>query len=425
MHELSCDEALNHIFTLLDGELSRTDQENLDAHLKQCHECRREQERYLEQHSQLEQTFAVDAVTVAEFKQQLRAKIFVPGKVPSSPLTVLVVDDKLYILDLLTRILQGSEFDVLPATDADAARKQFDLHGIDIILSDQRMPGDTGVQLVEWVKENFPRTIRLLMTAYHHEDIQEAIAAINRGHIYHYMTKPFSSNENVLLMLRQAAEKFRLERRQEQLVEELGQLNAVLEERVLMRTKALEAVNQDLMRKNKILTRLALTDPLTGLPNRRAIVQLAEQELRRRTRYPSPVGVGIIDIDHFKDVNTKLLLPGGDKVLTDMARCLQKSLRDVDLVGRIGGEEFLVIAPATDFDGIVHLGERIRGVVERFPFSYKEKSIQLTVSLGFVVADKDIAADFPSMKEAAARALDEAKRNGRNRLELRRFQPAA
>jgi diguanylate cyclase len=425
MYVLSCDDALNHIFTLLDGELSATEQERLDAHLKQCPGCRREQERYLEQHSRLEQTFAVDAVTVAEFKQQLRTRIFVPAKVPNSRLTVLVVDDKVYILDLITRILQGSEFDVLRASDAEGAREQFSLHGIDIILSDQRMPGDTGVQLVEWVKENYPRTIRLLMTAYHLEDVQEAIAAINRGNIYHYMTKPFGSPDNVLLMLRQAAEKFRLERRQEQLVEELRQVNVDLERRVLMRTKALEAVNQDLLRKNKILTRLALTDPLTGLPNRRAIVQLAEQELRRRTRYPSSVGVGIIDIDHFKDVNTKLLLPGGDKVLTDMARCLQDSLRNVDLVGRIGGEEFLVIAPETDFDGIERLGERIRGVVERYPFSYKEKSIQLTVSLGFVVADSAMAADFASMKEAAARALDDAKKNGRNRLELRRFQPAA
>ncbi len=137
-----------------------------------------------------------------------------------------------------------------------------------------------------------------------------------------------------------------------------------------------------------------------------------------RTRYPSPLGVGMIDIDHFKDINTRLHHTGGDKILTELAKCLQSSLRNVDLLGRVGGEEFLVIAPETNVAGFTVLGERIRSVVEHYPFTYKDKPVKVTVSLGFAVADVGVQADYAKMKEAADAALLRAKTNGRNRLEL-------
>jgi diguanylate cyclase (GGDEF)-like protein len=425
MQTMSCDEALALIFTALERELSGEEQGQLDGHLEQCPYCEGERARYYEQHALLQRTFEVDPAAVDEIAKRLRTKIVGPAKSADDRLSLLVVDDEEFILRLLAGIFRTEPFHMLEASNAEQARALFDRHRIDIILSDQRMPGGNGLQLLEWVKENYPRTIRLLMTAYYKEDVDEAIETVNRGKIYHYLTKPFPGNEAVILMLRQAAEKFRLELRQDQLMDELRQLNLDLEQRVLVRTRALEAANWDLREKNKILTRLALTDPLTGLPNRRAIVQLAEQELRRRNRYPSPLGVGIIDIDHFKDINTRLLHTGGDKVLTDLARCLQSSVRNADLIGRIGGEEFLVIAPETDLAGISALGERIRGKVEQHPFSYHDKPVKLTVSLGFVVADDNVPADFPHLKEAAAQALRDAKHNGRNRVELRRYSPAA
>src|SRR5437588_10723930 len=108
-----------------------------------------------------------------------------------------------------------------------------------------------------------------------------------------------------------------------------------------------------------MLEKLARTDPWTGPPNRRAMDRLAERELRRRDRYPGPLSILLIDVDHFKSINERYLLPGGDKVLTDLARALKESIRGVDFLGRIGGEEFMVIAPETDMEGAASLAERI------------------------------------------------------------------
>jgi diguanylate cyclase (GGDEF)-like protein len=180
----------------------------------------------------------------------------------------------------------------------------------------------------------------------------------------------------------------------------------------------LEEANHELQQKNLMLEKLALTDPLTGLPNRRAVDQLAEAEIRRRMRYPSPLALGIVDADHFKDINSRYLIPGGDQVLTDLGRVLSSSVRTVDTVGRVGGEEFLVVAPETTVEGAAVLAERIRSAVEEFDFSYKGETIRVTVSAGFAVADLAVAADYDQLKYTAAGALAEAKINGRNRCSI-------
>ena len=336
--------------------------------------------------------------------------------------SLLVVDDEPSILDTLN-ILLTPEFDVLTADCAEAAQGFFAEREIDIVLSDQKMPRVSGVELLEWVKEHSPKTIRLMMTGF--AELEETIDAINKGQVFRFILKPWSS-ENLLDVLRDASRRFTLERSHEQLLEELRQLNdklievnAELETRVAERTKLLEEANHELEGKNKMLERLALTDVLTNLPNRRAMDRLAERELRRRERYPSPISIGFIDVDHFKQINDQYLLPGGDKVLADLARCLAASVRTVDFLGRIGGEEFMVLAPETDMEGAVILGERIRTMVEKTEFAYKNESIPVRVSIGFAVADAGIETDFETIKHLAAAALSEAKKTGRNRCVFR------
>ena len=203
---------------------------------------------------------------------------------------------------------------------------------------------------------------------------------------------------------------------------QLQQINQELEQRVAERTRQLdqrinelEDVKHELEQKTIMLEKLALTDPLTGLPNRRAMDRLAERELRRRDRYPGPLALGLIDVDHFKAINERYLLPGGDKVLVDLGKALGASLRTVDVLGRIGGEEFLVIAPETDVQGAVVLGERIRTTVEDAVFTYKEEPISVRVSIGFAIAEDGVIAEYEAMKHLAAAALADAKRTGRNR----------
>ena len=225
--------------------------------------------------------------------------------------TLLVVDDEHYILTTMAHLL-SSDFNVLTADSPEAAKEIFGRQPIDVVLSDQKMPRSTGVQLLEWVREHHPNTVRLLMTGY--VELEDAIAAINRGHVYHYLLKPWRAEE-LRQVLSHAAEKFTLERNREELMEQMRQLNRDLEKRVAERTRELEESNHLLEQRSRELERLALTDPLTGLFNRRAMEELARFELKRHARYPSPLTLGYIDVDHFKQVNTDHLLTGGDEVL--------------------------------------------------------------------------------------------------------------
>ena len=324
--------------------------------------------------------------------------------------SLLVVDDEPYILATLSSLLE-SEFEVLTANSAKAARELFAERQIDLILTDQRMPRETGVQLLEWVCEHHPSTVRLLMTGF--AELEEAVEAINRARVFRYIFKPWKA-ESMLENLHSAAHTFLLERKHQKLLGELQELNHKLEHRVQQRTNELEEANRELEQKNKMLEKLALTDPLTGLPNRRAMDRLAERELRRRERHPSALSLGMIDVDHFKRINSQFLLPGGDKVLVELAKCLSGALRTVDFLGRIGGEEFLVVAPETNAEGADILAERIRSTVEQAEFIYKDHKIPVTVSVGMVVADSGVSADYEQMKHQAAACLAEAKMRGRN-----------
>ncbi len=259
-------------------------------------------------------------------------------------------------------------------------------------------------------------------------ELDEAVDAINRGQVFSYLFKPWRAEE-LLETLRSAARTFQLERNNEELLEELKQLNSELEKRVQQRTRELgeanhalerktrelQEANHELEQKNKMLEKLALTDPLTGLPNRRAMDRLAERELRRRDRYPSPMALALIDVDHFKQINARYLLPGGDKVLIELAKVLTSSLRTVDFLGRIGGEEFLLIAPETNLEGAKVLAERIRSTVEKTQFSYKNEQIVVRVSIGISVTNSNHKTDYEQMKHTAAAALSEAKVTGRNK----------
>lgn len=344
--------------------------------------------------------------------------------------SLLIVDDEPSILPTLAALL-ASDFDVRTANSADAAQAILERGGIDLILTDQRMPRRSGIELLEWVKEHSPATVRLLMTGF--GELDDAVEAINRGHVYYFLLKPWRTEE-LLQILRNAAEKVRLERRQADLLAELRQLNQELEARVAERTTELERANQLLhhrtaeledanqllQQRTRELERLVLIDPLTGLFNRRAMDSLAQAELKRHSRYRNPLALGLVDVDFFKQVNTAYDLTGGDQVLINLGRILTSSLREVDSVGRVGGEEFLIIARETDEVGANSLAERVRSTVEQTAIDYKGQQIHITVSLGFAIAQTDKPTDYPTLYALAANALTLAKKMGRNRFVIYR-----
>jgi diguanylate cyclase (GGDEF)-like protein len=364
------------------------------------------------------------------------------SSVAESKYSLLIVDDEKYILSTLAACL-GKDFDVFTAGTAEEAIQRFQSSAPNIILCDQRLPCMSGVQLLEWVRQHHPKSIRLLMTGY--AELEDAVQAINRGHVFRYLFKPWRLEE-LVNVLRDAARAFTLEHSLELLLDErkksndqlrrlngelkhhqdeleqrnqeLRRLNLELEDRVDERTR-------ELQQKSNMLERLALTDELTGIPNRRAVEQILHSEIRRRSRYPCPVAVGLVDADHFKDVNSRFHYTGGDQVLIALAKTLSASVRNVDTLGRIGGEEFLVVAPQTDLEGARGLAERIRSAAEAMVVFHHGHEIRVTVSVGIAVLETDCYLAPEQLWHEAAIALSEAKAQGRNCSVVRVAEAAA
>jgi diguanylate cyclase (GGDEF)-like protein len=416
---MDCETTRELISALIDEEISPEDRARLDDHLGGCPLCREELADLRRRDRAMRRTLAPWQAEAADFVARFRARLL--GSGPLARCSVLVVDDKPEMIDIVSRIL-AHDFEVIPARTAAEGRQAFARRDISVVLSDQRMPGETGVQFLEWVARDHPRTVRLLMSGY--ADLATAIEAINRGGIYQFVPKPWGDNFVLAQTVRNAAEKFLLERGREELLAELRERNARLERRVTERTRELEGANAQLQRALAEMEKLALTDPLTGLPNRRAVEDIAVNELRRHGRYRNHLALGIIDVDRFKEINDRYLYPGGDYVLVQLTRLLSDRLRTVDSLGRIGGEEFLVVAPETTAEGAAALAERLRSAVRESPFEYNGAPIRVTVSIGFAVAEPDSQADFPRMKLLASETIHQAKEAGRDRVEVRRL-PAA
>ncbi len=173
----------------------------------------------------------------------------------------------------------------------------------------------------------------------------------------------------------------------------------------------------DNARLHRIVERQALVDGLTALANRRQCEETLAVELARIERFGGELAIVVADLDWFKDVNDRFGHPSGDAVLRELAQLLQETVRDVDLAGRWGGEEFLVILPGTDLAGGAQVAERIRvALAGRIVLSADGTPIPVTASFG--VAATPPASTAAELFSAADAALYEAKRNGKNRVEV-------
>jgi len=167
---------------------------------------------------------------------------------------------------------------------------------------------------------------------------------------------------------------------------------------------------KELEKKNLELNNLAEVDYLTGLYNREKIDAVLKHKLSKFERYGNIFGVIMLDIDFFKDVNDTYGHQIGDEVLISISKELQKHSRESDLIGRWGGEEFLMISPYIDAKGLQIKAEHIRNTIEKYEFSIGHK----TVSIGFsLVKEKD---EVHTLIKRVDSALYEAKRGGRNRV---------
>lgn len=182
---------------------------------------------------------------------------------------------------------------------------------------------------------------------------------------------------------------------------------------------ALARALADLRAANEALQRMEATDPLTGLANRRRLIEVGAQELLRAQRTPQSAGLLcalMVDIDQFKTVNEAHGHPAGDAVIQAVARACSQGVRAIDLVGRLGDDEFAVVAPMTDGRGGAELAERLRERVAAAPVPWGAgPPISVTVSVG-VAQGTAKTRSFDSLLSAAEQALRRAKGAGRNRV---------
>lgn len=164
------------------------------------------------------------------------------------------------------------------------------------------------------------------------------------------------------------------------------------------------------------LWQLATSDPLTGIPNRRAFFESIERERARLARYPGEAAILMIDIDHFKQINDTHGHAAGDAMLCHIVRQVRKLLRESDTLARLGGEEFAILLPQASREGAVGLGERVRKTLEDNPLFYNDTPIRVTTSVGVTIMTADDLNTDQTLSRAD-HALYEAKRNGRNRVE--------
>ncbi len=154
-------------------------------------------------------------------------------------------------------------------------------------------------------------------------------------------------------------------------------------------------------------------DSLSGLPNRAAFMMRAQVEYERATRYGSPLSIAVVDIDHFKRINDSFGHRAGDTVIAELGSLIARNLRKSDFVCRYGGEEFVMLLPETTLDRAYQAAEKVRIAVSECPFAFRDRRVQLSVSIG--VAELEPKQSISDLVEKADVALYEAKSAGRNR----------
>ncbi|MFO7916664.1 MAG: GGDEF domain-containing protein [Anaerolineae bacterium] len=201
--------------------------------------------------------------------------------------------------------------------------------------------------------------------------------------------------------------------------------NTALYDEISRLNNELVTLQRDLAKKNAELERLyaevqnlSITDPLTGLYNRRGFFKAGRSEMERARRYGHTLSAIIFDLDHFKQVNDTYGHATGDRVLEEMAARCESTLRKVDIFGRYGGEEFAVLLPETALEKAKAVAERLRHAAIR-PIETEEGELTVTISLG-VAATRNDTTQLEDLLRRADGALYEAKASGRNRTCLSR-----
>jgi diguanylate cyclase (GGDEF)-like protein len=301
-------------------------------------------------------------------------------------MNILLAEDDTPTLLLLQSLLTRWGYNVTVAGDGtEAWRLLCEPEHPHLLILDWMMPGLEGPEIVRRLrkKEAGNPHYTIIVTSVNNENaVVEALAAGADD----FITKPFNLNE---LQARIAVGK------------RISDLQQILHDKLLKLEDA-----------NATISRLARTDELTGLHNRRSFQQIFTLARNAALRHNHPLSLISIDLDHFKVVNDTLGHSVGDLVLKEFAKLMQEEVRAEDIVVRLGGEEFLILLPHADSTAATALAERIRTAFEQNPGS----AAPLAVTASFGVAQLQTGEEEDSLIQRADSALYCAKHEGRNRV---------
>jgi two-component system, cell cycle response regulator len=285
---------------------------------------------------------------------------------------VLIIDDSYDALTLARARLAGEGFELLTANCGETGLEMTRSENPDLILLDVDMPDMSGFDVCRAIKANSNLCMIPIIFLSGSNDTKDKVEGLNIGAV-DYVTKPFDAFE-----LR-------------------ARVNSAL------RTKHM----QDLLIKH------AHIDPLTEMPNRRALMDRMGQEWTRVQRHGGSLSFIMADVDHFKRVNDTYGHSVGDQVLQEVARAIISQCREVDLPARYGGEEFAVIVPDETAEGAMVLAERCRQTITEAQVTVGGQEVRVTASFGVATTVNMPSVD--ALVEAADDALYQAKQAGRNR----------
>lgn len=315
------------------------------------------------------------------------------GTVADYLLRILVVDDDRVAVELLSSLLESAGHTVARAYNGEEALEAAVRLAPQLLITDWNMPRMDGIDLCRTLRASQMGQSMHILIVTGFEDEEHLVQAYDAG-IDDYLVKPVRPR-TLTARLRPIQRVLRLRDDREMHVAEMRSLASEL------------AVN------NRQLQHVAMTDVLTGLPNRRHAFDRMDQEWAATRRTGRPLSCIAIDVDHFKAVNDTYGHDAGDALLRHVASVLRESSRLPDSVCRIGGEEFLVICPETSQSTAVQVAERLRTAVATQPIRYGEVSLACTISLGVAMADSTMKGPTELLRRAD-QAVYLAKREGRN-----------
>jgi two-component system, cell cycle response regulator len=302
---------------------------------------------------------------------------------------ILVVDDNPDNVEIIDARLSSRGFTVETATNGEEALARVEENPPHLILLDVMMPVMDGYEVSRRIKgsDSLPFIPIILVTA--RDSTQDKVEGLDAG-ADDYLTKPINFPE----LEARVRSMLRIKRLQDQLDEK----------------------NRELEVANKKLRKLSITDGLTGLFNHRHVHELLHEEIERSKRTGDSIAVAMVDLDRFKKVNDTYGHPTGDVVLYETAEILRDTAREVDMVGRYGGEEFIAILPGTPEENAAQFAERVRQRVEEHVYRDDATEIRMTTSAGVAAYPSEAVPDADALLKRADEALYRAKETGRNQV---------